>query len=146
MKKQQHGLRYHPLYLVWCAMKQRCSNPNRKDFKRYGGRGVKVCNLWQKDPKSFIEWCLANGYKKGLQLDRIDNDGNYEPCNCRFVTNATNSRKQTTNKLNWETVTEIRETIKSGERITHQELANRYSVSQALITDIINNKIWKEKL
>jgi len=80
-----HGYRYHPLYRVWTEMKQRCSNKKYNSYKDYGGRGITVCDEWF-DPKIFIEWCLSNGWKKGLFIDRRDNDGNYEPGNCRFIT------------------------------------------------------------
>ena len=80
----------HPLYRLWGDMIQRCVNPNRRSFDRYGGRGISVCDEWLNDPVAFIRWGEASGYKKGLQIDRIDNDGNYEPSNCRFVPNAVN--------------------------------------------------------
>jgi hypothetical protein len=66
-------------------MKQRCSDVNSIDFKDWGGRGIKVCDEWQ-DFMPFYEWSLANGYESGLSIDRINNDGNYEPDNCRFAT------------------------------------------------------------
>ena len=64
----------HPLYLIWGALKQRCHNPNNKNYYRYGGRGIKVCELWREDFDTFYNWCLSNGYKRGLTLDRQDNE------------------------------------------------------------------------
>lgn len=81
------------LYLVWETMRNRCENPNRKKYKDYGARGIRVCEEWQ-DAGKFCEWALNNGYKEGLQLDRINNDGNYEPLNCRWVTPKENSRNR----------------------------------------------------
>ena len=91
-----HGLskKNKKLYGVWCSMKARCNNPNTKSYKNYGGRGIKVCDEWQNNFKSFYEWAINNGYKEGLEIDRIDNNGNYEPNNCRFITKQENiSRK-----------------------------------------------------
>jgi hypothetical protein len=71
-------------------MKQRCYNEKNKRYKNYGDRGIEVCDEWM-NPKTFIEWCLDNGWKKGLTIDRRDNDGDYVPENCRFVTHKENS-------------------------------------------------------
>jgi hypothetical protein len=92
-----HGYTYHPLYQVWSDMKRRCYNQNMKQYKDYGGRGISVCRIWRNDSKSFIEWALSNGWKQGLVIDRINNDGNYTPGNCRFVTRkkSAQNRRQT---------------------------------------------------
>ena len=80
-----------PLYLVWHSMKARCTYPNHISYRNYGGKGVTVCDEWQAF-ESFYEWAMGHGYKKGLAIDRIDSDGNYEPSNCRFVTQAENNK------------------------------------------------------
>jgi len=80
----KHGMSKHPIYLVWDSMRRRCQDSNRKDYADYGGRGIKVCERWQ-DSANFIEDMLPT-WKPGLTLDRINNDGNYEPGNCRWVT------------------------------------------------------------
>jgi len=80
------GYSKHPLYSVLRSMKSRCYNKNVKNFKNYGGRGITLCEEWRRDARFFIRWGEKNGYRKGLQIDRINNDGNYEPDNCRFVT------------------------------------------------------------
>lgn len=81
-----HGLYETPVHSVWTNMKTRCYNPKTWNFKNYGGRGIRVCDEWRNDFKIFHDWAMSNGYEQGLQLDRINNDGNYEPDNCRFVT------------------------------------------------------------
>jgi len=90
--------KYHPVYEAWHNMLQRCENPNHKWYKDYGGRGITVCDEWH-DPQIFISWALASGWEKGLALDRIDNNGNYKPDNCRLVTPKENSRNKRSNRL-----------------------------------------------
>jgi len=85
-------------YNTWQGMKARCLNPNNPKYHRYGGRGIKVCEEWM-DIKNFSEWALSNGWKQGLTLDRINNDGNYCPENCRWVSVCENSRKKSTTKI-----------------------------------------------
>ena len=87
---ERHGFRYHHLYKVWQNIKTRCYNPNVWNFKYYGARNIIICPEWKDSPKMFVEWGLRNGWQKGLQIDRIDNDGNYCPENCRFVTRSEN--------------------------------------------------------
>lgn len=89
-----HGFHKHPLYQVWQNFKQRCCNPKNPGYKHYGGRGIKVCASWMNDPEKFMKWGLANGWEKGLVIDRENNDGNYSPRNCRFVTWKVSSNNQ----------------------------------------------------
>jgi hypothetical protein len=76
-------------------MRERCSTPSQKGYKYYGGRGISVCKEWD-DYVSFREWAYGHGYNDGLSIDRIDNDGNYEPLNCKWSTR----REQNLNKRN----------------------------------------------
>lgn len=79
---------------VWNSIKQRCYNPNSQEYRNYGGRGIKMCDEWRNSSKAFIEWALNNGYSIGLDVDRIDNNGNYEPSNCQFLTRSENVLKE----------------------------------------------------
>lgn len=93
------------IYYCWTAIKQRCNNPNAQAYHNYGGRGIGYCAEWEAF-KPFCEWALANGWKKGLDIDRIDNDGDYSPENCRWVTrreNVNNRRKTILLTVNGET-------------------------------------------
>lgn len=90
----KHGLIKHPLCKVWDAMKQRCYNINDKDYHYYGARGIIVYNEWRNNFMAFYKWAIDK-WKPGLQIDRINNDGNYCPENCRFITcraNLSNKR------------------------------------------------------
>lgn len=96
MKGITHGQsKKSRLYQIWENMKQRCLNPKAKHFGYYGGRGIGVYNEWIKF-EPFQQWALANGYSDDLTLDREDGNGNYDPCNCRWITHAqqlANTRK-----------------------------------------------------
>ena len=88
---RKHGLSEDRAYWLWTKVKSRCYNPNTREYKNYGGRGIKMCEEWL-DPKNFIEWAYSHGYDKNAPkgqctLDRIDVNGNYEPSNCQFITN-----------------------------------------------------------
>ncbi len=92
MSNYKHGFHGHPLYFIWADMRGRCCNPNHKNYKTYGGRGIKICQGWKNTPKQFIDWALKNGWEKELYLDRRDNDRGYFPDNCRFIDSGLNNR------------------------------------------------------
>lgn len=98
-RRRTHGYSHKErLYSVWLDMKERCRNPKNTHFHSYGGRGIKVCPEWDDDYLAFREWSFANGYvedirnsgRNNITLDRINVNGNYEPNNCRFITNKEN--------------------------------------------------------
>lgn len=98
----------HPLYYVYYQIKRRCLNPKEKQYVNYGGRGIKMCQEWIYSYLCFYQWAITNGYKNGLSIDRINNDGNYEPGNCRWAnqkTQANNTRRNHFFTLNGETKT-----------------------------------------
>ena len=89
-----HGLGYTRLYIIWTNIKDRVFNTKNKQYNDYGGRGITICEEWKNDVKSFYDWAITNGYLDGLSLDRIDNDENYCPENCRWTTRVIQSRNQ----------------------------------------------------
>lgn len=90
----KHGLSKHPLMIVRNSIKQRCYNKNEAGYYLYGGRGISLCEEWRINFKSFYDWCMSNGWKKGLHIDRIDNNGNYCPENCRIITPSENAQNK----------------------------------------------------
>ena len=84
------------IFHVWKGVIARCYNPKSVRYKDWGGRGISVCEEWRHNPVAFVEWAMSNGWKPGLEIDRIDNDGNYCPENCHFVTASQNSSNRRT--------------------------------------------------
>ena len=90
----KHSLTGTRLYSIWKGIKTRTSNNKDRFYKDYGGRGIKICDEWKNDFKSFYDWAMSNGYSDELSIDRIDNNGNYEPNNCKWSTQIIQSRNQ----------------------------------------------------
>lgn len=139
---EKHGMDGSPEYRAWQNMKKRCYNELNTHYHYYGGRGIKVCDRWLHSFKNFYADMGGKPFKKA-QIDRIDNDGDYEPDNCRWVTPAENSRKRSTSKLSIEKAREIR-TEYSHNILTQKQLAEIYNVEQTTISEVVNNNIWKE--
>src|SRR6266850_3206174 len=100
MRKSKHGMARTPEYRAWVHMKYRCTNPNAQNYHRYGGRGIQVCEQWM---SSFISFLADVGHRpiKNLTLERINNDGNYEPGNVKWATQyeQTQNRHQVTKQI-----------------------------------------------
>jgi len=135
-----HGLRRHPLYGVWINMKARCSNKKHDMYHRYGGRGITICEKWVDSFQSFYN-DMIDGYAYGLQIDRRNNDGNYEPDNCRWLTRAENMQNSSKAKLTFEQVLMIR--IKNNYGISVRSLSVMYNMGYDQILAIVNGKSWK---
>ena len=108
------------LYRVWKSMKERCYLESYIRANRYSKRGIKVCNEWLYSYNNFKEWALNNGYNQSLRIDRIDNNGDYEPNNCRFVTNKDNcNNREITFKVNY-----------NGEEVAFMTLMDKLNIEQ----------------
>jgi hypothetical protein len=90
--------KWSSLYKVWIDIKRRCFNHKKLDYKYYGGRGITLCFEWKNNYLAFKIWAFSHGYKKGLTIHRIDNNGNYEPSNCQWITQSENSKKAWENR------------------------------------------------
>lgn len=125
------------LYKIWRGMFDRCYNMNLKSYKYYGLKGIKVCNEWG-NYISFRGWALNNGYKYNLTIDRIDNNKDYCPDNCQWITKQENTIKSS-HKLTYNQASQIREEYKKDNN-TYLNIAIKYKVSVSTIIKIIKNK------
>ena len=130
LSRKKHGMHKTKLYSAWSHMKQRCFNPKCKSYENYGGRGITVCKEWTDSFEAFRDWAFDNGYSEELTLDRIDNNGNYTPDNCRWASMAVQER----NKRNNHYVTF------NGEMMTMSECARKAGVSRNSLNHRIQRK------
>lgn len=135
----KHGLSRTEIHQAWRHIIRRCSNKMDMSYKNYGGRGISICEEWRNDFIAFNEWSIKNGYEKGLTIDRINNNGNYEPSNCRWVTRALNNQNRRTTILTKQRAIHIR--ILSKTKKIHV-LSKMYGVSRGAITGILRGLNW----
>lgn len=142
-QNQTHGLTNHHYYKRWAHMLDRCNNPENPAYKYYGGRGIKVCDRWY-DVRNYVA-DLPDGYKSGLEIDRIDNNGNYEPGNVRWATSKENGRNKRNNVLltyngqtktitEWSEITGIHHTTIK-DRIDKQGMTVEQALTLPLVSD-----------
>lgn len=98
-KKYENSKIGEKLYNTWNRMIHRCYDPKNHKYYRYGARGISVCDEWKTDYDTFYNWAMNNGYQEGLSIDRINNDENYEPSNCRWATRKQQQRNMSRNKI-----------------------------------------------
>lgn len=129
----------NPAYTSWHGLRQRCNNSNDKDYARYGGRGIKVCDRWD----SFFVFLADMGERPSSQhsVDRIDNDGDYTPENCRWATKKEQTHNSRVVKLDIEKVQEIRSKYLRG-IVKQTDIGKLYGIDQSVVSRIINGKIW----
>jgi hypothetical protein len=137
-----HGMEGTSVYHTWCAMKRRCYNKNCADYNRYGGRGISVSEDWRNSFSSFYRDMGDRPYV-GAQLDRINNNGNYEKSNCRWATPGENNHNRRDNKLTWPLVKMIRAMSSAG--ISGKYLSVCFGLSHSAVCRIIKNKTWIEE-
>ena len=136
----KHGYSKTRIHNIWILMHQRCSNPKATSYNYYGGRGVTVCLRWH----NFMLFLADVGEPPTPKhtLDRIDNNGDYEPNNVRWITRSKQMQNTSVNKLTEQDTIDICEAYLKG-NTTHRDLAKRYNVSHTLIRYIIKGRTWK---
>lgn len=127
-KNLTHGLSGSKLHHIWTSMKQRCFNPNDQSYFNYGARGIRVSQEWL-DFQEFYKWAMSNGYREGLTIERTDNDGNYEPSNCKIIPFSEQSKNRRSN--HWIEF--------SGERKTMSQWARDLGFKRETIKDRIRS-------
>lgn len=134
-----HGGSASDEFRIWAEMRKRCSNPKQKSWQHYGGRGISVCDRWQ----SFENFLADMGQRpsKGHSIDRIDNDGNYEPGNCRWATKSEQVRNTRRTKLSEVAVTCIR--VLAGRGASRSVLAESFGVSESAISKAVTGRSWR---
>ena len=136
-----HGLTKMPIYKVWKEMRARCNRQSHARFNSYGGRGIVVCAKWNMSFEAFLK-DVGGDYKSNLQLDRINNNGNYEPGNTRWVDAKTNVRNSRTIKIDAQDAGAIKSMLVFGS--TQSEIARDFGISKDIVSAIKRNRTWTD--
>ena len=144
-----HGEAGKPLYRVHRNMMLRCYDETSEGYHRYGGRGITVCNEW-KDIKTFVKWAKASGYRNNLTIERIDNDGDYEPNNCRWATLTEQANNRRTNRLekyrgDTRTVAEWSRILNIESDLLYSRLSKGWSFKRAVETPHVKGRGMYQK-
>lgn len=134
------------LYNIWKHMKYRCNSPKSKRHKFYYDKGIKVCDDWKDDFMKFYNWAINNGYDKNLTLDRIDNNGNYEPTNCRWATATQQNNNQSTSirithKEKEYTLKQLSEKYNIKRDTLYSRLKRGWTLEKALTTPVVRGRL-----
>lgn len=130
--RKTHSHSNERIYHIWKAMKQRCYSENSSRYADYGGRGIRICAEWKDNFESFYSWAINNGYNDNMTIDRIDNNGNYSPSNCRWISKA----EQNLNKRNSHLITY------KGETKTMTEWARKMHLPPSVVQYRLNKAKW----
>ncbi|WP_152569503.1 MULTISPECIES: hypothetical protein [Sphingomonas] len=123
-------------------MLKRCYVEGSEGYSRYGERGITVCQEWRDDKEAFYDWALANGWTPELQIDRIDNDGDYEPSNCHFVTRLENARKTSRTVMSIATANDILELRRRG--LNPKAIASTLGIKRHHVDNVIYRGSWTD--
>lgn len=132
---------------IWRSMLDRCRNPRNRYYSKYGERGICVCDEWH-HLRNFREWCYANGYKFGLTVDRISNNGNYEPLNCRIVTQKEQQRNRRNNRMlvdPFDGTVLCMASMAEKYNIAYQVFANRINTQNLTVKEAITKPFRKKR-
>lgn len=138
--QRTHGLAGTTEYRIWTGIKTRCYNPNTRAYPRYGGRGIVLCDRWM----AFENFLADMGPRPSAKhsIDRIDGNGNYEPGNCRWATTVEQSRNRLSTRATLDIARKIRVAHSAG--VSQVELAQIHGVGTGTVSQIVNNRQWKE--
>jgi len=139
-KNKTHGMSNSRLYRIYRHMINRCKLPSMQNYHLYGGRGIMVCNEWL-EFESFKKWAMTNGYEENLSIDRIENNGNYSPDNCKWSNDYEQARNKRNTKLTNDDVINIRKMRKNG--VKNVDIAKAFNISNAHASDVSRSKSWK---